>query len=214
MSRLRTLLLATVFACGVSCTPLPTYVLADDAGGGAEAGLPPSGSGATQCTHCLIFTTSNWWPGSLFGTAGVERADALCQTSGRNIPGKEKTEWKAFIWADGISPFERLKSSPTGWFSVPQKDSKLEYLVFANLAAIRTDLPHAALQITETGLAIGSPYRVWTGGGSTRGADHCRNWTSMGTDFGVYGDPRDASNWGEAGKWACDASARLYCVEQ
>lgn len=214
----RSFLAVAVLVLG-GCSPLPAYVLGGEPssidGGVEEAGdANLRDSGTLNCTHCLVFTSSWSGPGDVLGAAGIEIADGLCTQLGTQIPGKLNSVWKAFLWTRVVDPFARIKSPPGGWYSVKRKDTQQEFLVLARLDVLKNDFAQAALAITDKGEDMDSPMRVWTGGGATRTEENCQNWQSAGSDFGTYGNPADGTHWGEAGKWVCNASGRLYCLEQ
>ncbi|MFO0666935.1 MAG: hypothetical protein U0174_23490 [Polyangiaceae bacterium] len=199
-----------------SCSGTPSYSLAGDAATPADGNTGPDGSADESselgCSACLMFTSPPLPSGNLFGAGSIATVDALCTSWGRQIPGKQDSNWKAFLWYEGGSPFPRIRFPKDGFYSVKSKLTGISTPLFATIDAMKETSAPAALQTMHDGELIDSPYRVWTGGGATPSPENCENWTSDGTDKGAYGDPRD--QWSFMGEWACSASGRVYCMEQ
>nr|WP_276600615.1 hypothetical protein [Nannocystis sp. ILAH1] len=166
----------------------------------------------------LVFVTSAKFDGNLGGLAG---ADMKCGTAGMTAdPDLPATAWRAWLSDDSGSPSTRFDTAFSGWYQLVDGTP---------IAKGWSDLTDgnllAAIDLTETGAASGSPKNAWsntTTAGATAGAHHCENWTSLEFDNNLKGHfgatSATNSDWTHLGDALlnptyCNITFHLYCFQ-
>lgn len=173
-----------------------------------------------NCPAKTVFVTAGLY-GAGFGS--LDRADQVCQTeaSANGLTGTYKA------WLSASGPPGPIPAPNGVWLlTVSQRFTPTagQYrLVDGTLVAYNfNDLLDGQLlqpiNRMPNGQVVTSSYAVWTGttaSGGSNGMD-CGNWRS--TSSGVAGSAGNAalsgSQWTMAVAAGCDASMRLYCIEQ
>lgn len=209
--------------CGRKCVKqVVKEVLAKNGGSGSQG---PAGVSST-CTltggRCLIFVTYTRVQGDMntitenpygfLGSGpGIDGGNAICQAEGtiRFGAGRTFVAWlsdsvndirdnisyndsKAYINDTGATVFGPVTAPPGNIFTS----------TFYNTSSAAGSID-----------ASGNP--IWTGtlNNGTASANHCNNWTGVGSGELGTSNTFSSTNWTQASDLACNTPMYLYCVE-
>jgi hypothetical protein len=161
--------------------------------------------------HRRMFVTSGTYLGEIGGLAGgIVAGDTACQSSA-TLAGLGGT-WKAWLSDATTDAIGRL-------VDVGPWDMLDGTTVFANLSGL-AGVPLAPITLDEHGgpFGVNGFLYVWTGTqhGGTRGASHCKSWSTTAPEVGVAGiGGVQSPEWTDNGSaQPCEAQNHLYCFEQ
>lgn len=153
-----------------------------------------------------IFVTAAAYSANLGGLSGADQKCNLA-AQGANLGGT----WKAWLSDGTVNAIERI-TDVGPWFLVGTATR-----AFNNKANLTT-IPLNAIERNEQGTLIpgGSSVQVWTGtsNGGVRTTNTCTSWTSTTAFQGDTGTAQSASAWTAGSPAYCQASCRMYCIEQ
>lgn len=182
---------------GKSCT-VPTDCASSNCSGGVCAAAQPPG---------IVFVTSTKHIATFGGLAG---ADAICNNlaTAASLAGT----FKAFLADSVTGPAARMTRRAPGY---RLKNGAVVALSPEEFFSGAHRLP---IDMDETGAQLALSERIWTGtnGAGTTTGNWCNDWTAQSGNVPPLGlsDATDGSWASSSAPSFCDASLRLYCVQQ
>ncbi|MEZ4256294.1 MAG: hypothetical protein R3A78_11405 [Polyangiales bacterium] len=175
---------------------------------GNACGVGEVCAGAGCVSNLRIFVTSTKYDGAF---DSLSDADYQCQL--RANAGGLTGVWQAWLSDNSNNPTNRFITHSTVPYKLPNG---------TQVADDWTDLTDGsidhAIDVTEYGIAVASPYVAWTGTdeNGTVSSQTCTGWSSSSSGVtGVYGLTNTTGNsWSSSSTATCQNVYRLYCVEQ
>jgi hypothetical protein len=156
----------------------------------------------------LAFVTAATFDGNLGGVSG---ANTKCDTAATNA--SLSGTWKAILADDSNDIFNNIGSSAVQIYDLSGNFLAASFADLASYTTVGTN----AVAVDETGTAVASGAKVWTGatGSGAASGSACSNWSSAnGAVYGIYGETRtDYGEWLNYSSNACSSTNHLYCVQ-
>lgn len=161
-----------------------------------------------------IFVTSTTYNGDLKtagnGANGFDGANNICNTraAAGSATASLNANWKALIYNNNATV------SGITYYATSLSEDKIATATGGDL--VGKNAISYAISYDENGQTITtSPMSAWTNGNAN--TNDCSGWTvnTGGTNYGGYGSlSSTTSTWFYSQRQGCNASARLYCVQQ